>query len=84
MIKILGTYLNDLQLHVIMTSLVNHNLFVGYHVGFSASLAISHLQFVDYTLVLGRKSWENIRSFRLVSILFEALSAFKVNFHTKN
>ena len=39
-----------------------------------------HLQFADDTLILGDKSWANIRSMRAIILLFEALSGLKVNF----
>ena len=41
---------------------------------------LSHLQFADDTLILGEKSWGNVRTMRVVLILFEALSGLKVNF----
>ena len=41
---------------------------------------MSHLQFADDTLILGEKSWANIRAMRAVLLLFEALSGLKVNF----
>jgi len=49
------------DLHVMMSSLVDHNHFSGYQVGSYGSLAISHLQFVDDTLLLGPRSWANVR-----------------------
>jgi hypothetical protein len=44
-------------------------------------LVLSHLQFADDTLLLGEKSWTNIRALRAVLILFEAVFGLKVNFH---
>ena len=41
---------------------------------------MSHLQFADDTLILGEKSWANIRAMRAVLLLFEALSGLNVNF----
>jgi len=41
---------------------------------------VSHLQFADDTLILGEKSWANIRAMRAVLLLFEALSGLNVNF----
>ena len=41
---------------------------------------VSHLQFADDTLILGEKSWTNIRAMRGFLLLFEALSGLKVNF----
>jgi hypothetical protein len=49
-------------------------------VGGNDSVVVSHLQFADDTLILGEKSWANIRVMRAVLFLFEALSGLKVNF----
>ena len=49
--------------------------------GRSNPVVVSHLQFVDNTLILGEKSWANVRAMRVVLIFFfEALSGLKVNF----
>jgi len=66
--------------HVLMESLKVNDLFVGYTVGRSDMTVVSHLQFADDTLILGVKSWANIRSMRAILLLFEALSGLKVNF----
>jgi len=66
--------------HVLMESLSHNNLFAGYKVGNNVSTVVSHLQFADDTLILGEKSWANIRSLRAVLILFQELSGLKVNF----
>jgi mannosylglycoprotein endo-beta-mannosidase len=42
---------------------------------------VSHLQFVDDTLLLGIKSWANVRGLLVVLVLFELMSGLKVNFH---
>jgi hypothetical protein len=42
---------------------------------------VSHLQFADDTLLLGAKSWANVRALRAVVVLFETLSGLKVNFN---
>jgi hypothetical protein len=42
---------------------------------------ISHLQFADDTLLVGEKSWANIRVLKAMLILFELISGLKVNFH---
>lgn len=47
--------------------------------GQSLSLSISHVQFADYTLIMGEKSWGNVRDMRVVLYLFEAMSDIKVN-----
>ena len=41
---------------------------------------VSHLQFVDDTLILGEKLWANIRAMHAILLFFEALSGLKVNF----
>jgi len=66
--------------HLLMASLEVHDLFVGYKVGRSDTTVVSHLQFADDTLILGVKSWANIRSMRAILLLFEALSGLKGNF----
>ncbi|GAU23785.1 hypothetical protein TSUD_26930 [Trifolium subterraneum] len=55
--------------------------FTPYTVGAQNSVAISHLQFADDTLLVGVKSWANVRALRAVLILFERISGLKVNFH---
>jgi hypothetical protein len=57
-----------------------NNLFTGYKVGSSEHVLVSHLQFADDTLVLGEKSWANIRAMMAVLLLFELVSGLKVNF----
>ena len=42
---------------------------------------LSHLQFVDDTLLLGVKSWANVRALREILVLFENMSGLKVNYH---
>jgi len=39
------------------------------------------LQFVDDTLIIGEKSWLNVRIMRAALLLFEEVSGLKVNFH---
>ncbi|XP_058783098.1 uncharacterized protein LOC131657751 [Vicia villosa] len=41
----------------------------------------SHLQYADDTLIICEKAWSNIRCIKGVSLLFEAMSGLKVNFH---
>ncbi|GAU45885.1 hypothetical protein TSUD_401090, partial [Trifolium subterraneum] len=48
-------------LSVLMKALVENNLFTGYSVGTQAPVSISHLQFADDTLLMGTKSWANVR-----------------------
>jgi len=42
---------------------------------------VSHLQFADDTLILGEKSWANVRALRAVLNLFAEMSGLKVIFH---
>jgi len=44
-------------------------------------MEVSHLQFADDTLLIGVKSWANVRALRAVLLLFESISGLKVNFH---
>jgi len=66
--------------HVLMESLSVNNLFSGYKVGRREPLEVSHLQFVDDTLILCEKSWANICDMRANLLLFEELSGLTVNF----
>jgi len=49
-------------------------------VGCDGEVRLTHLQFVDDTLIIGEKSW-NVCSMRAVLLLFEEISGLKVNFH---
>ncbi|MCI27468.1 RNA-directed DNA polymerase (Reverse transcriptase), partial [Trifolium medium] len=44
-------------------------------------VSVSHLQFADDTLLLGVKSWANVRALRAVLVLFETMLGLKVNFN---
>ncbi|GAU25960.1 hypothetical protein TSUD_373610 [Trifolium subterraneum] len=68
-------------LHAMMKAMVERNLFTGYRVGESDSVSISHLQFANDTLLLGEKSWANVRALRTVLVLFETMSGLKGNFN---
>jgi hypothetical protein len=68
-------------LNVLMKAMVENNLFSGYAVGMVNQVVVSHLQFADDTLLLGNKSWANVRALRAVLVLFESLSGLKVNFN---
>jgi len=63
-----------------MSAAVEAALFKGYEVGSTNSVVVSHLQFADDTLLLGVKSWANVRTLQAVLLLFEAMSGLKVNF----
>ncbi|GAU49945.1 hypothetical protein TSUD_408400 [Trifolium subterraneum] len=68
-------------LNVLMETAVARNLFTGYTVGERDPVSVSHLQFADDTLLLGAKSWANVRALRAVLVLFETMSGLKVNFY---
>ncbi|GAU35629.1 hypothetical protein TSUD_30470, partial [Trifolium subterraneum] len=67
-------------LHVLMEAMVDRHLLEGYRVGECDPVSVSHLQFADDTLLLGVKSWANVRALRVVLVLFETMSDLKVNF----
>ena len=67
--------------HIMMDSLITHNIFTGNKVGRDQNVSISHLQFADDTLILGEKSWANVRAMRAVLHLFAAMSGLNVNFN---
>jgi len=64
-----------------MKAMVEYSIFTRYSIGMNSPVILSHLQFVDDTLILGAKSWGNARALRDVLVLFEAVSGLKVNFH---
>lgn len=68
-------------LNVMMKALVDTGNFTGYTVGGANSMVVSHLQFADDTLLMGTKSWANVRAMRAGLVLFEAMFGLKVNFH---
>jgi len=67
--------------HVLMQSLVEADLFNGYRVRRDNALGLTHLQFADDTLIIGEKTWLNMRSMRAALLIFEQLSGLKVNFN---
>ena len=66
---------------MLMNAVVDANLFHGFGVGNGNDVRLTHLQFADDTLIIGEKSWLNVRSMRAVLLLFEEVSGLKVNFH---
>ncbi|MCI35670.1 RNA-directed DNA polymerase (Reverse transcriptase), partial [Trifolium medium] len=46
-------------LNVLMQAMVENQFFTGYSIGMQNPIFVSHLQFVDDTLLLGTKSWPN-------------------------
>jgi len=47
-------------LNIMMNSLVENNLFLGYGIGPHRQNPITYLQFADDTPLVGGKSWANI------------------------
>ncbi|XP_039688540.1 uncharacterized protein [Medicago truncatula] len=68
-------------LNVMMKALEEADLFSVYKVEANNHVSITHLQFVDDTLLIGERSWANIRALKALLILFEVTSGLKVNFH---
>ena len=68
-------------LNVLMTAAVNLSLSTGYMVGAQTPTMSFHLQFADHTLLIGAKSWVNVRALRAILVLFENMSGLKVNYH---
>lgn len=66
--------------NVLMNAMSSNHLYNGYSVDNSNPVVVSHFQFADDTLILGEKSWTNVRTMCAVLMLFEALSRLKVNF----
>lgn len=65
-------------LNLMLHKVVELGSFEGYKVG---DTSISHLQFADDTLLVGKKSSVNIWSIKALMQLFESISGLKVNFH---
>jgi len=68
-------------LHILMKVMADNHLFTGYSVGMVNPVVVSHLQFVDDTLLLGHKSWANVRALRGTLVIFKSMSGLKVNFN---
>jgi len=67
--------------NVLMNAVVRANLFRGYGVGQNDEVRLTHLQFADDTIIIGEKSWQNVRTMRALLLLFEGISGLKVNFN---
>jgi hypothetical protein len=65
----------------LMSKAVMDKEFLGYGVGSDEELTISHLQFADDTLVIGKRRWSNIFTLKANLQLFELISGLKVNFY---
>ncbi|GAU35104.1 hypothetical protein TSUD_162080 [Trifolium subterraneum] len=68
-------------LNVLINKAVADGSFVGYGVGREEKVFVSHLQFAYDTLIIGRKSWENIFAIKSILQLCELISGLKVNFN---
>ena len=66
---------------VMMKSMVENNLFTDYAVDHEKDTVVSHLKFADDTLLLGAKSWANVKALRAILSLFAMMSGLKLNFH---
>jgi len=64
-----------------MKASVANDLYHVYGVGPQREVRLSHLQFADDTLILGEKSWLNVRTIRAVLLLLEEVSGLKVSFN---
>jgi hypothetical protein len=60
--------------NILMKAMLEAQLFQGYGVGRVAEVRLTHLQFVDDTLIIGEKSWMNVGSMRAMLLLFEEIS----------
>jgi len=56
-------------------------MFRGYGVGQFGEVRLTHLQFADDTIIIGEKSWRNVRTMRALLLLFEEILGLKVNFN---
>ena len=68
-------------LNVLMNAVVREHQFHWYGVRFGGEVKLTHLQFADDTIILGEKSWLNVRTMWAVLFLFEEVSGLKVNFN---
>lgn len=60
---------------------MENGLFTDFSVGLQVNVYVSHLQFIDDTLLVEVKSWANVSLFKTILLLFEEISVLKVNFH---
>jgi len=56
------------ELNVMLNSPVAVSLLTRYNVGSTRSITISHLKFVNDTLLLAKNSWANVRTIKVVVI----------------
>jgi len=67
--------------NILMKGMIAADMFTGYSVGTLGEVHLTHLQFVDGTLIIGEKNWQNVCSTRAILLLFEEISGLKVNFN---
>ena len=67
--------------NVLMNVVVGAQMFRGYGVEHVGEVCLTHLQFVDDTIIIGEKSWQNVRTMRAMLLLFADISGLKVNFN---
>ena len=67
--------------NVLMNEVVGAQLFDGYGIGRGDEVKLTHLQFADDAIIIGDKSWLNVRTMRAVLLLFKDVSGLKVNFN---
>ena len=70
-------------LNVMMKAMIESSIFSGYNIGSKNPVVLSHLLFANDTLILGSKSWDNVRALRVILVLFKVVSGLKVNFHKR-
>jgi hypothetical protein len=66
--------------NLLMRRTVDLGRFIGYKFD-GGDKCFSHLQYTDYTLIIERKGWGNIRIIKANLMLFELMSELKVYFH---
>ena len=67
--------------NVLMNAVAGANLYHSFGIGNGNDVRLTHLLFAEDTLIIGEKSWLNVRSMRAVLLLFKEVSGLKVNFH---
>lgn len=67
--------------NVMLNATIHAGILSGYNVRVDSIFWISHLQFVDDTLLLAEKIGVNIRAIKANLIMFQIIYCLKVNFH---
>ncbi|GKV41635.1 hypothetical protein SLEP1_g49141 [Rubroshorea leprosula] len=68
-------FVNDFHKH----ATISHGLFEGIEIGY-CGMKVSHLQFVDDTILFGKASEKNIWAAKCIIRVFEIVSRLKINF----